>query len=719
MNRNWIIVCSCLTFLLLCVCCLFGMGTAGALFFLVERRATASIPTPMVVRPAPTEKDARQPSVTPRVARTLSPKATPTAVSALETAADQATQPQGELTPQAAETSTAPLFVSTETLFTLENALVPINDLLELAMRLEGKKGLLPTVDPAPQYAIGDRKTFWVSNVDSNQHFQVDTVLRYETDHTYFWIEEGVDYDATDLSNLAETFENEIYPTNREFFGSEWTPGVDGDPHLYIVYAGGLGDWLAGYFSSADEYPPAAHEYSNAHETFMFNADNMNLGSQETYGTLAHEFQHMIHWHRDRNESTWMNEGFAVLAELLNDYSVYFDYEYIDDPDLQLTDWSPDSGSNGPHYGASFLFLAYFLNRFGEETTQRLIGEPENGMVSVDKVLADMESTDLQTGLPIRAQDVFLDWVIANYVQDGSVADGRYTYDNYPGAPQADDTEVFDSCAVENETRSVNQFGVDYIRFACGDFLQSSDYLLHFEGSVQVNVIPPDAHSGSYYFWSNKGDESDMTLTREFDFTGQQGPLTLDYWTWYDLEKDYDYAYLLASLDGETWQILNTPSCTTDDPSGNSYGCGFNGTSGGRQQSRWIEESVDLSDYAGKKVWLRFEYITDAAVNGEGLVLDDIAIPEIDYRADFETDAGGWEAAGFVRIQNVLPQVFRLALIKQGTETRVEYLTLSPDLSADIPLSFDSDTSNITLVVSAVTPFTRIPAAYRFSIQQP
>ncbi len=44
------------------------------------------------------------------------------------------------------------------------------------------------------------------------------------------------------------------------------------------------------------------------------NADNTDLADSFTYSVLAHEFQHMIHWYRDRNEESWMNEGFSELA---------------------------------------------------------------------------------------------------------------------------------------------------------------------------------------------------------------------------------------------------------------------------------------------------------------------------------------------------------------------------------------------------------------------
>jgi bacillopeptidase F (M6 metalloprotease family) len=203
-----------------------------------------------------------------------------------------------------------------------------------------------------------------------------------------------------------------------------------------------------------------------------------------------------------------------------------------------------------------------------------------------------------------------------------------------------------------------------------------------------------------------------MTLTHTFDFTGQSGPLTLSYRTWYDIEEDWDFVYLEASTDGENWQMISTPSGTAQDPTGNNYGWGYTGLSGGGPQ--WIEEQVDLSNYAGQEVKIRFEYITDAAVNGEGLLLDDISIPEIGYFSDFETDDGGWEADGWVRIQNVLPQTFGVSLIKSGDSTTVEEVQLLADNTAEIPLEFGNGVDEITLVVSGTTRFTRQPAAYRF-----
>ncbi|MBI3159734.1 MAG: immune inhibitor A [Chloroflexi bacterium] len=586
---------------------------------------------------------------------------------------------------------------------------VPINDPVNLAERLLGVTDIPATFpDPNAPYSVGAQKQFWVTNTDSNQAFQVTASLRYATDHAYFWIENGVRYDADELRSLAEVFENDIYPTTREFFGSEWSPGIDEDPHIYILYTGGVGFSTAGYFSSVDSVHPLASEYSNAHEMFVFNADNTPLDDTYTAGVLAHEFQHMIHWYLDRNETSWINEGFSELSVLLNGFDPGgFDRVFIRRPDQSLNDW-PNDGDTGSYYGSSFLFVTYYLGRFGEEATQLLASDSENGLESVDGVLETIGATDPLTGAPIRADDLVLDWVITNYVQDRSVGDGRYTYPLYDGAPRASDTETISDCTPGNpQVRTVNQYGTDYIRITC-----PGQHTLRFEGSLVTSLLPVQAHAGDYFFWSNKGDESDMTLTRAFDFSGVSGPITFSYWTWYDIEADYDYVYLLASADGgQTWEFILTPSGTAEDPSGNSYGWGYNDLSGNGPS--WIEESVDLSAYAGQEVLLRFEYVTDAAVNGEGLMLDDLSIPAIGYSEGFESDEGGWEAAGWVRATNLLPQYFRLALVVDGRPAQVVYLTLNEDNTLELPLDLTGDVDEVTLVVLGATRFTRQNASYQ------
>jgi len=389
-----------------------------------------------------------------------------------------------------------------EAVKTLDQTIVPYNDLYDLGCRLKNICNVPHTL-PAPStpFQVGAQQKFWVLNQETEQNFQVDATLLYITPHSYFWSQNGVTVNQNDVKPLMDTFENKIYPTDRQFFGSEWMPGVDNDPHIYVLYTRGAGASIAGYFSSDDEYNPLVYKYSNGHEMFVFNADNSPLSEQSTYSVLAHEFQHMIHWNLDRNESSWLNEGSSVLAEFINGYTPYFDQQYVLNPDLNLTDWFPGNEDNSPHYGEAFLFMDYFLDRFGPKATQVLIQDREHSLLSVDDTLKNLNITDAQTGKLITADDVVMDWFVAMYLKDGSVGDSRYTYHNYPNVPQTHDTKTITTCPQSPINLSVNQYGAEYIDISC-----AGNYTLSFKGSTVVNLLPTDPHSGQYMFWSNDGD---------------------------------------------------------------------------------------------------------------------------------------------------------------------------------------------------------------------
>ncbi len=72
---------------------------------------------------------------------------------------------------------------SAETLRTLDEEVIPANNLRELAMRLKGIPDI-PTVvnTTSPDYPVGTELSFYVSNTDSNQTFPITARLIYKTD---------------------------------------------------------------------------------------------------------------------------------------------------------------------------------------------------------------------------------------------------------------------------------------------------------------------------------------------------------------------------------------------------------------------------------------------------------------------------------------------------------------------------------------------------------
>jgi hypothetical protein len=603
--------------------------------------------------------------------------------------------------------------VSPDALDALEVELPP-RDRYDLARRFLGIGEATPP--PARTYRVGDIETFYVDNDDTETVVEVQAELVYIAEHAYMWVEEGIPYNYDDLVRSADRFSDETYPTNRAYFGSEASPGIDGDVRLHILHSVELGSWVAGYFYSPSEYPSSVVPYSNEKEIFFINIGNTPPGNDYYDGVLAHEFQHMIHWHVDQNEESWLNEGLSEVATFLNGLGPSgFTYSYLMDTDLQLTDW-PEGGGAGSNYGAGFLFGAYFLDRFGQDALRTLAANPLNGMDGVDDTLQ-------QLGAGVTAQDVFMDWSVANLVNDTRPAGGVYGYPSQPDLSPAWIQGSVSAYPADLGWTQVHQFGVDYI-----ELLSPGDVTITFEGSQVVRILPTNtldtdrdpATDDSYVWWSNRGDDSDMRLTRVVDLRGVSEAV-LDYDVWYQIEDLWDYAYLTVSPDGgETWTILPTPHTTEENPHGNSYGPGYTGASRdqpGATPEGWLHESIDLSAYAGQEILLRFEMITDDAVNRPGLAIDNLCIDEIGWCDNAEEGVEDWIAEGFVRHNNVLPQVFGIqAVIPQaGGSVIVERLPLTADNTGSWTLAVPAG-DPVVLVISGLTRFTTEPAQYHLSI---
>ena len=356
--------------ILFCCCCLFALFTGGLIVGLGPRsmQIDNAYEVPAIEAPGQDFEDFLD---------NLSPTDTP---------GDSVDEPLGSSIP-----TPAPSDFLTEQ--ELKTAVVPARDLRALAEGLRGT-GAIPEVvhETAPVYQVGQTDSFWISNEDDQKHFQIDAELVYTNDVLYIWVEQGVDFDLGDIKKAADKFASETYPTNRNFFGSEWSPGIDNDSKLHILHSEQLGDSIAGYFSGADEVSGKAQPYSNEREMFYIHIGNAEPNSEFYNGVLSHEFQHMIHWYQDKNESTWVNEGMSELATELNGYSRGgADQVFSQIPDTQLTAWSDDPNGRTEHYGAAYLFMSYFLQRFGNEMTQAVVASDANSSESFDEVLQAAE----------------------------------------------------------------------------------------------------------------------------------------------------------------------------------------------------------------------------------------------------------------------------------------------------------------------------------------
>ena len=589
------------------------------------------------------------------------------------------------------------------TVAALEAAVLPPRDRVDLAERLRGVKNIPPTPTTAATRQVGEHEVFTASN--DNVVLSIPATLRVVGTHIYLWVEDGAKVNDTDLRGLADAFDNTVYDSVRNLWGSEANPGVDGDPHVYGLFAHNLGASTAAYFAADNTYPKAVVPTSNEHEIFFFNLDAIgeNFTVEPVESIVAHEFQHMIRNNLQMNEETWLNEGLSMFTQayLFNDLDSSI-LSFLYQPGDQLNDWHAEPSGRSADYGAATLFLVYFYERYGIDAMEQLSADSSpRGLQGVDDVLHAMN----QPGV----NKLFADWVLANALDDTTYGDGNYGYSLLSRLPEP--PTVADATGYPfSYAGSVNQFATDYLTLA--NLSGGSTLTINVSAPEAVGLIPTEAPSGSHFWYSNRGDMSDSRLTRAFDLSGVD-TATLDYKLWYDNEEDWDYGYVMVSDDnGVSWDVLPTAHTTTNDPQHIAYGAGYTGSSSG-----WVDESVALDAYAGEQILVRFELITDDAVNRPGMALDDVSIPEIGYSDDFEGDGGGdWSAEGWLWTDNRLPEQAWVQVVQQTGGKTVDVQRWLIDGADTHPLPLVKGADSALIAISPLAPVTTVPMPYTISV---
>jgi hypothetical protein len=298
-----------------------------------------------------------------------------------------------------------------------------------------------PTLQPASpdgilSDALGQTVSFWAFDYQLRTYYQTSATTMRLSEHAAVFVETGLSIAPSVLDTIVSNWETKIYPTEHAAFGSELSPGIDGDVRVTLLLLNirdgqyhGAGSYITGYFSPVNQYRqtdldtwfPTLHQKSNQREMlFLDAASPTELGTNSFFGTVAHEFQHMIHWAIDSDEEAWVTEGLSGLAGYLTGFGHAGNHinAFMSTPDDSLTGWN----STLADYGASYLFFLYLWEKYGGSDTIRAItASPQNGIAGVDAALA-------ARGYSARFADIFPSWTVANYLGDATLANGIYGY---------------------------------------------------------------------------------------------------------------------------------------------------------------------------------------------------------------------------------------------------------------------------------------------------
>lgn len=649
----------------------------------------AALPSPVAVTVMP--------SVTPLPSATRPPD--PTGAAATE-GPSLAAQP-ATVTPSPAEARAA----SARELAVSEP---PPADAFRLAVAYRGLNPALPTAVAPDSPQVGDVTVFTIRNVDTITDSQISARLLAVGERAYYWFDQAADVPQPSAGELAEVTDafDDIYDALYAEFGVEQPPG--GRAHIVHASAAALcadadNCSLLGYFNSVDLLPRAVNPQSNERAMFVMNA--RQYGGDRYLDVLAHELRHMLGSSYDTGDEDWFIEGAATLAQDLTGFSSGPQARgslFLQNPDQQLNSWTEDNTL--PHYGQGYLLNRFLYDRLGPALYREFATSPVAGLAALDGVVA-------AHGLETTGERLWLDWLVAMAVHDNSEAPERYRWLGPELEPVL--TTAIEDIPATFET-TVDQYAADYYELP-----SRRSFFIDFAGAPDVSLLGTGAPSGEHVWVAQRANDSNPRLTRAVDLRGVE-TATLTYRVFADIERGYDFAYVAISTDGgERWQSLTSANMQglsdEDDPSGSALTERFYS---GRTRA-WVEESVDLSAYAGQEVLLRFEYVTDLILSYAGLALDDIAIQAIGFADDAETLDAGWTAEGFVRTTAVLPQTWHLQLVtfdRQGQPT-VQSLPVGMDGRVQFELESTGGRPPL-LIVAATAPDTLETAGYTLRVEE-
>lgn len=386
-------------------------------------------------------------------------------------------------------------------------------------------------------------------------------------------------------------------------------------------------------------------------------------------GTVAHELEHLIHNDHDADEDSWVDEGMADLSEFLNgfghpDSHVVYYLAYHRTP---LTVW----GGGLESYGASYLFQLYLLENFGAKGSSYPTGWDNTWTrTEIDQPANSITGVEAASGADFNT--LYDAWILANYLDrpglpgPGGYPLGYHDIDLNPFVSRAYSPwsivrgidEIYGSTHHGNlpVSRYYGGYQSGTVEYPAGALAPYAPLYGLYKGiQPTMNItLRGDAASGvaphdGVYEAASGG--SNMLIDRMLQLNTPVGG-SLTFWTWFDIEEEWDYGFVEASTNGGvTWAPLSG-SITRTSFNPNNSTAWANSLVGGQastdaaitgSSNGWVQATFNLP--AADNVLVRFSYYTDEATVGQGWFIDQIS--SNGFLDSFEGGAGNWNLGGW------------------------------------------------------------------------
>ncbi len=271
---------------------------------------------------------------------------------------------------------------------------------------------------------VGERRTFFVDqSYDFSGRKEITAILVKASSKLYFYIDEDWWNSSSQsdvlqaLDNLGREFDQNIYPTIVNIFGSEWNPGIDNKSQITVLIHPML-ETFGGYFRSNDEYFRIQVGDSNEREMLYFNAKHITASLAKSF--LAHELVHLITFNQKEKiynvtEEVWLNEARAEYVSTLLGYDETLDgsnlerriRDFFENPSDSIIEWQNKKAD----YGVVNLFTQYLVDHYGINVLVDALRSSKTGIESINYALG-------KNNFKEDFSQIFIDWTITVLIND-------------------------------------------------------------------------------------------------------------------------------------------------------------------------------------------------------------------------------------------------------------------------------------------------------------
>ncbi|MBF0409072.1 MAG: hypothetical protein HQM10_17115 [Candidatus Riflebacteria bacterium] len=283
---------------------------------------------------------------------------------------------------------------------------------------------------------VGQSEKFWTKDFRDGKYYQIDAKLAVDGKYCLVYIEEGREVASETARKIADAFDSNIYARMTDIFGNEAKPGIDGEDKVFLLmydikdgFQKSGDGYYAGYFFSGDmmkqsEFQSFSKVHSNEKEMLHLDLWPSDISREDYLSVLAHEFQHLIHFSYDSEETSWVNEGCSQIAAWFCGYGIPEHVaDYQKKPDRSLNYWpNYDPYAN---YGQSFLWNL-FIDRKCLKTPEMRRKFFNTIISSKHHDINGYEEALKMTGKSFS--EVFSEFCATNYLNTPDFDNGKFFY---------------------------------------------------------------------------------------------------------------------------------------------------------------------------------------------------------------------------------------------------------------------------------------------------